>query len=185
MHIIHAKHTVDLHLEGKRLSVAPHLHLNLYLHLHLHMHMHLHVTCTFNYTCRHTFTCTINNLRWTETGDSCENQRTCWGPSRYSVRAQGLKIRRTCLGIEILRTCTAPVRESSYELKDSRCLYEPEDTRDIVRVRWYLEPLETQTSKKPLHQGSTVIPEPLAWHILPSDANPREQPTGEKTLNLT
>ena len=86
--------------------------------------------------------------------------------SRYFVRAQHL--------FENLRTCQR-TRDASYV---------PVDTRDFVRVRWYLEPLETQTSKKPIHQGSTVIPEPLAWHILPSDANLRKQPMGEKTLNL-
>ena len=50
VHNICAKHTIKLHLKGKRLSVAPHLYLHLHLHLHMHMHLYLHRTCTFNCT---------------------------------------------------------------------------------------------------------------------------------------
>ena len=41
-----------------------------------------------------------------------------------------------------------------------------------------------EARKKPSQQSSTVIPRPLARHILSSDANLRNQPMGEKTLNL-
>ena len=146
---------------------------------------HLHVTCTFNYTWSHTCTCTINNLRWTETGDSYENQRTCWGPSRYSVRAQGHEKLRTSPWIEILRTCTAPDRESSNVTTDTRC---------FVRA-WGYESLRTCTlvpgASRDTNQQEVNPPRPcsdtwtMAWHILPSDANPREQPMGENTLSLT
>ena len=44
VHNIHAKHTVGMHLEGKRLSVA--LTCTYSLHLHLHLHLHMLVTCT-------------------------------------------------------------------------------------------------------------------------------------------
>ena len=99
-----------------------------------------------------------------------------------------LEIRRTCLGNR--DTSYAPVeRDTSYVPGTCSRIFVRDKGPEMLRACHgydrYQGALGNHTRRKLRQHGSTVIPEPLAWHISPSDANLRNKPMGEKTLNLS